>query len=203
VHEHDGFYLRLGLGYGYMWDNFASNQTSQYAAGTIEGRASGGALGFDFAMGGTVAPGFVLGGAILANTVNNASSKKLDADGRDVLSGASVGFETLNFTLLGIFTDYYIDPQNGWHIEGALGIGVLRMSEGLVDEARVIQDHNAAGIGFMLGFGYEWWIGKQWSLGPMARVMYGSLSSDDKTVDGDFTHSVFAMPMILLGATYH
>ena len=53
----------------------------------------------------------------------------------------------------------------------------------------------------MLGVGYEWWVGDEWSLGLLGRISYGSMSgSDDRGVS--WTHTTYA-PALLLSATYN
>jgi hypothetical protein len=54
----------------------------------------------------------------------------------------------------------------------------------------------------MLGVGYEFWVGSQWSLGGIARLLLvsGSLRADGSEVD--FSGKGYA-PSLLFTATHH
>jgi hypothetical protein len=58
----------------------------------------------------------------------------------------------------------------------------------------------------MVGFGHEWWVGDQWSLGILGRVTYGSLTGKEEfrslPSDTEWSHSVLA-PSVLMSVTYH
>jgi hypothetical protein len=53
----------------------------------------------------------------------------------------------------------------------------------------------------MVGVGYEWWVTRTWSVGLLARVVYGSTTGDGPR-GVQWSHSTF-VPAVLLGATYH
>jgi len=52
------------------------------------------------------------------------------------------------------------------------------------------------------GAGYEFWVGGQWSVGPIVRVTYQSLGVKGKDSDAESKLSLFT-PSVLFGATYH
>jgi hypothetical protein len=62
-------------------------------------------------------------------------------------------------------------------------------------------DWTGGGGGALLGVGYEAWVGDQWSLGGVARVLLvsGTLRDDD---DDEIDSTGFA-PAILFVATHH
>jgi hypothetical protein len=62
----------------------------------------------------------------------------------------------------------------------------------------------------MIGGGYEFWIGKEWSLGFIGRLQYAAASADVKTVDASGATTTTSgvrvsafEPALLLGLTYH
>src|SRR5438045_765689 len=63
AHTHDGFYLRLGLGFGGVGGNVTPD------AGGPTTSMKGGTVSSELAFGGTVAPGLVIGGGIYSMIV--------------------------------------------------------------------------------------------------------------------------------------
>jgi hypothetical protein len=121
--------MRLGVG------------PSLYAGG-------GGGLGtaLEFALGGTAAPGLVVGGM--------TSPKFLLVGGSE--------FATMSF--LGPFVDYYPDPSNGLHFLGGVGVATTNVPD----------RWNSFAVSFeaLAGLGKEWWVGSQWSIGLLGRLSY-------------------------------
>jgi hypothetical protein len=54
----------------------------------------------------------------------------------------------------------------------------------------------------MAGFGWESWIGPQWSAGVLARVQYGELSLKSETTS-DTLRTAFLVAGALATFTYH
>jgi hypothetical protein len=54
----------------------------------------------------------------------------------------------------------------------------------------------------MLGFGYEWWIGDEWSMGVLGRLSIAVLGEEDDR-GRDFSRVAVASPAFLLSVTYH
>lgn len=190
VHRHDGFYLRMGLGGGFM--------ASKLDLGDLSARGSGVAL--EFALGGTIADGLVIGGGLYTQSASNVHWKGDSLRSRFMTDTYSHDKEG-SLGLLGIFLDYYPNPRDGFHVQGALGFGTLSFeSDGLMG----LPGETWAGVGGggMLGVGYEVWIGSQWSLGGVARVllMSGSLRTED--TDITFDGKGYA-PSLLFVATHH
>jgi hypothetical protein len=192
IRRHDGFYLRLGLGGGFMASKV------DYPNGSLSARGAGVAL--EIALGGTVAEGLVIGGGLFAQSTDNVHWKGESLRtpfGSDTYSHdkqATLG-------LLGVFLDYYPNPKNGFHVQGGLGIGTLSFErdslQGLPGET-----WGGAGGGGMLGVGYEAWIGSQWSLGGVARLLVASGSLRAEDTDLTFDAKGYA-PSLLLVATHH
>jgi hypothetical protein len=112
-----------------------------------------------------------------------------------------VDFETSYFSIFGVLGDYYLNPEQGFHLQAALGLSSLRSGRGELSRATVASQHNASGLGAMIGVGNEWWVGKEWSIGVLGRLTYGALQAED---DGgaEWTHSIL-VPALLFSATYH
>jgi hypothetical protein len=197
--EHDGFYLRLALGGGRLGVNFGSNRSHELA-GTIQGGFGQGAVAFEFAVGGTPAPGLVVGGGIFTDlALGQPEVQNLKVNDRNA---RPLVFDRASSLLVGPFIDYYFDTKLGWHAQGALGIATMTIGKGSQDQSPATGERTMAGLGFMVGGGYEWWIAEQWSMGALLRFVYMSVESDndDREV---WSAKGFAVPEILLGATYH
>lgn len=184
--------MGLGVGYG-------SSNVKDVLGADI--RATGVAQAFDFALGGTVGDGLVIGGGLFLGAMPSPDYKiKDDLSGDHTVRGGDVGI-----SVVGVLIDYYFNPREGFHVQGALGIGGLSFAED--DDTFSDTSLTAAGGGMMLGVGYEAWVGTQWSLGAVARVLVvgGTARADDNDsilADEDFDARGFS-PAILFVATHH
>lgn len=150
---------------------------------SVESDTSGVGIPSELAFGGTLAPGLVLG---LGNygVVFPAPESERDPG-------------QLAFNAWGPFLDYYFDPRSGAHVEG----GVMFVY-GLSSEKDEVESAYGPGYGLMLGAGYEWWVGEQWSVGAILRATYYAvrLEGSDTGLESDVKAFV---PALLFGATYH
>jgi hypothetical protein len=216
VRRHDGFYFRFGLGAGYAIDRVTHDD---YNGGVT---LKGAAVATELAFGGTIGRVVLLGG-IFNHVVPSLQGTfdYLGAPGK-VDAGASI------LTLYGVGVDIYPVPTSGAHFGAAVGAMVLAMNQwgsggsGGDAVSHSVNDggsfggappppepvsapdmsvsERSAGLGMMLGGGYEWWIGAQWSLGIIGRVTAGRVEYSDY----DGTHlQVIVIPAILGGVTYH
>jgi hypothetical protein len=195
--RHDGFYLRLGLGAGLVRSEI------DFDTGTIseEVRAGGGGVALEIALGGTVAPGLVIGGGIYSVSVarinwRSPAVRERSDDGGDEIDGGEGGL-----SVLGVMIDYYPNPRGGFHVQGALGIGALAFQND-EDSNFPGEDWEGGGGGLMLGAGYEFWVSDQWSLGGIARVLAMSGKLRGSESERNYDSRAFA-PAILFGATHH
>lgn len=159
---HDGFYLSLQTGLGYL--------SSSAEAGGIEQTLSGVTVSSGLWMGGTVGP-VVIGGGLTFDRAFSPSVKQGDQE----MDLEDVDLYLIN---LGVFADYYPDPTRGLHFVGMLGWGGL--------EASVNGDvggSDPTGMILGLGAGYDFWIADEWSVGPLGRFMYAPLSLNDVDYD--------------------
>lgn len=187
-HNHDGFYLRLAIGFG-----------SHRSDVTIEGEdrgthVSGIAGAGELAIGGAIARGVMVGGGIY--TSNVLASDRIvhgTAPPVDVLERGN------DFSLIGPFVDWYLDPGRGLHVQGAVGLVTLR--QGQVTDGELDED-TALGAGIMVGFGYDWWVSREWSFGVLGRLTAGVAVGDDSS-GAQWTYEIGVSPAVLFTATYN
>lgn len=199
VRVHDGFYFRIAAGLGAYSEGLRSKNSEEYG-GTVRGRSAGFATMGEFALGGTISRGLVLGGgAYTAQLVSGTYRTYRDSDG---VPPPELDPEVRNFALVGPFFDWYPTPEKGFHIQAALGVASL---SGVQLDAFPLRDdepYTAFGGGVMFGVGYEWWIAEQWSMGVLGRVMGAVLRGKDDQ-DVRWTHTAGTSPSVLLSVTYH
>lgn len=152
---HDGFYLGLEGGFGYL--------NSSMKGGGYEASLSGVTMASSLWLGGTLGP-VVIGGGFM---YDSAFSPKGTQGGQTVnLTNVS-----LHLIALGPFVDIYPDPNSGLHFMGFAGWGGLEASvNGNVGGS------DPTGLVAMVGGGYEFWVSDEWSIGPLARLTYAPLS---------------------------
>jgi hypothetical protein len=178
-HLHDGFYLRLHLGGGATHlsgaDGFGNTVT-----------ASGGSGSFGVAIGGAIAPNFILFGTLFG--VGFSPTVKV--------GGVDAGLYNSSAALAGIGggAAYYFEPVN------------LYLSAALAFTSAEIDDTNSHpiyqtrdGIGVQLMVGKEWWISQDWGIGVAGEFIGASMK--DKN-DSSVTWSADAFS-ILFSATYN
>ena len=77
--------------------------------------------------------------------------------------------------LLGLQADWFPKPTDGWHVGAAVGFGGVALTD---DAGQATAGFSVAGSVFG---GYQWWIGRSWSLGISAFVSAApSLTMADK-----------------------
>jgi hypothetical protein len=202
VHNHDGFYLRMGIGVGAL---VLSNEKRSESDTTL---STGGAA-IEFGMGGTIGDGFVLGGRVIG--VGGESLELETTEGRSNIDGS------LSYATVQLFADWYLDPESGLHIEGALGpagVSYDPTPSGGREDGLDGDEVDLEGFGGSLGIGLEGWVGEQWSLGGLLRVNWAALDGNldpaadgllmAQPVDGSESGTVIAVaPMLMLTGTFH
>jgi hypothetical protein len=193
VHEHDGFYLRMALGAGYLSDS----ETVTVGATSIDDSVTGGGLVLELKLGGTLGRGFVLGGGIEGGAFPSPQVKL--SDGTAVTGTNS----TVDVSMIGPFIDYYFDPSEGLHLQALVGYGVISVSSQNAN-GTTTSGSSPAGLALSVGFGDEWWVGEQWSIGVLARLQYLSAKNDQSILGVDFTdHNSVIVPGLLATFTFH
>jgi opacity protein-like surface antigen len=183
-HLHDGFYLRLALGAGYLSDS----ASLKFGSVSQDYTLSGSGLALDILLGGTPAPGLVIGGGFQSASFGSPTLKSgdlsIDVSNRIV------------YSTIGPFVDYYPNPADGLHFQGFIGFATLSAQ----DNNGRTSSKNPTGFGASVGVGYEWFVSNSWSIGILGRVQYGSLKVSDSGVEE--TDKVL-LPALLATFTYH
>ena len=142
--NHDGFYLRLSLGPGWLHASTGGDLP--------EGSVKGAVTAVDLRVGHTLFRGMALG---LFAGLWHAPSPEAGGGATRFGNGA------MTRILAGPFVDYFPNPHNGLHFGVAPGVMLLqRSSENAGDE-----ESSATGLGGALWVGYDFWVADDWSLG--------------------------------------
>jgi hypothetical protein len=175
-HTHDGFYLQVDAGIGYLSSSAEVGPTSYSYSGVT--------LPSALLMGGTVGP-VVIGGGFFTDY---AFSPSLSVEG-----GGTITPDDVSMTLigLGVFADIYPDPHSGLHFQPFVGWGGL---ETTVNGNSGGSD--PTGLVLAVGGGYDWFVSDNWSIGVLGRIAYAPLKLND------VGYSTLA-PAIMCSFTYH
>jgi hypothetical protein len=149
---HDGFYLRLSGGIGFVGAKFANSSDD---AGDVSLHGSDMAL--DLMVGGSPSLGVTVGGGLFTNLLLAADAEQDDRE----LSNRDVAI-----LLVGPFIDGFPNPKKGWHLGGSLGLAVANMQ----DMGRSGDTSRTGGIGAAAWGGYDTWIGDDWCVGGLVRL---------------------------------
>jgi hypothetical protein len=190
IRTHDGFYFRFGLGIGALSGSYTFHE-NESTSSTDQFDFDGSGLAFvsELAFGGSPTPGFVIGGGSYGADIGSTTFKVGNEEHED---------ESTALSIVGPFIDIYPMPTSGFHIQAAPGFALATASEGTwIDD-----DFVGIGFGMMAGVGYEAWIGEQWSLGFVGRILYGSVTLEDLDGNDEVEASVL-VPGALLVVTYH
>lgn len=100
-HRHDGFYLNYAIG----GDSTTGAVTADpEPEGTPDSRVTGGGIASQILVGGTPAPGLVVGGGSYSVVLPRAVLKT---------DGTRVSHDVVTLSSLGPFVAYYVDPRRG------------------------------------------------------------------------------------------
>jgi len=174
VYRHDGFFARVSLGVGYQNAHVDPSLTPEGSVSQQfgSGSANGPAVHSELLLGGTPTPGFVVGSGLM--------HWNLRKNGRVV-----------EFVVLPLFANYYLDAEGPWFLQGFVGIGTGTLN-------RRKDSDGTSGLALGAGGGWETWVGEQGSLGLALRLVYANTSKDTEneryslrfvvpTLSGNFT----------------
>jgi hypothetical protein len=191
AYNHDGFFFRMGFGLAYA-------SAPLEIDGNDAGSAKGVGVSVEFLFGGTPAPGIVIGGGVIGH---NFPDVTLEND-----EGEEAPFDaSLSFTTIDVFLNLYPDPKQGFQVQALLGIGFAEVLNEDGDSVfEDVADENVfVGPVVGAGVGYEGFVGQQWSLGVMGRILYAPLSATfDEDNDIDATTKML-VPSVSFIATLH
>jgi len=164
AYRHDGFFLRLTLGMGYMWGRGAPDAELDGYAGAL-GVSVGSMVSENLAL------HFDMNGA-------NAFRSALSIDGSEDQTYNAV-FQT---TGVGLGVTYYLMPAN---VYASVGIGagwLYTTAYGRVDDSNfVLTGHESSNFGpaVTVSLGKEWWVHPDWGVGMSAVYQYLSVNGED------------------------
>lgn len=155
-HQHDGAYVRLQLGFGYQ--RLSANSTGQDVL------VKGAGANFDIAVGGAVAPNFILYGALL---IADASSPSFTVNGLSY--GSSSG--SVDVVGFGGGAAYYF-PEVNMFVLGTLYAARIESSDSGGNNV------GTSDLGWALEgqVGKEWWVSTDWGLGVAGQVVGGRIN---------------------------
>lgn len=194
---HDGFYFRVASGFS-VFDERVSSGTLA-TGGTVEGRNRGIAALSDLALGGTVAPGWVVGGGVYSLDLVASTFRARGNGAQAVPDELDPGLRGLS--VIGPFVDWYPNVRGGFHAQGALGLATLT-ARVFGDAATSKSEYIAIGGALLIGTGYEWWVSDEWSIGVLGQFGVRVLQGEDD--DGvSWTHVITNTPSLSVALTYH
>ncbi|HTV19916.1 MAG TPA: hypothetical protein VMG12_14625 [Polyangiaceae bacterium] len=196
AHVHDGFYLRIASGFSVLDERLQSDDVD---GRNTEARNRGIASLSDLAFGGTVAPGWVVGGGIYSLDLV-ASTLRVDGSSVDPIP-AELDPGLRGLSLIAPFVDWYPNVRGGFHAQAALGLATL-VPRVFGHPATSKSDYAAVGGGLLIGTGYEWWIADEWSIGVLTQLGIRVLRGEDES-GLKWTHLITNSPSLCVSLTYH
>ena len=147
---HDGFYMRLDIGVGYL------SASESYGGGTDY--YSGAGLTYGAAFGGAIAPNLIIFGELFGTTVLDATYTYRGSSGPSGMDITMYAF--------GPGVAYYFEPIN-LYLSGSLAFTKMSFSDtgtgAAIDDTRL-----GFGLNFMVG--KEWWVGREWGIGLAGQI---------------------------------
>jgi len=165
-HEHDGLYLRLLAGVGYLHSSTSYLGSSEKVSGV------GGTFGV--AVGGSVNSNLVIYGEFLGTSVSDPT---IEAGGS---SGTASGV-TATMAGIGPGVAYYLDGN--LYLSGTLIFTKLSFSDSNSSDQLASTNW---GIGASLTVGKEWWVSRDWGLGVSGQFQAASMK-DNGSADNRWT----------------
>lgn len=183
VREHEGFFLRIGVGGGYL------KSSTEFM--DLDVAVKGPAGAFQLALGGNVSPNLIIYGELFGHAIVEPTVEfdGNEDDAEDVT--ASIGG-------IGVGLAYYL-PSNVY-FSGTLAASQLRWTE---DNGDVQEEFETElGPAFVGQIGKEWWVSDEWGLGLAGQILVASNKDDDDAVGPeDVTWTTVGLSL-LFSATY-
>jgi hypothetical protein len=196
--QHHGLYVRVAGGLGYFTDGVDSDPLAPLGS-TAEGTIKGMTVSAHFAVGGSLRPGFVLGGGVFLQHVPSPKTTNGQIHTGPLTNEiGQIDFDPTTLTVIGPFADYYFDPASGLHVQAVLGYGLLSLGKG-TGAPIPIRDQSGGGFAAGAGVGYEWWVSPSWGIGVLGHLTFGVGSGEDSG-GNTWRHHVL-IPALLLSAT--
>ena len=182
-HSHDGFFMRLDVGFGFM--------SASESFGGYTDTYSGSGVTYGAAFGGVVAPNLIIYGEVLGTTVFDPTYGVNDGNGSVVLSG-------VDMTMAGIGPGvaYYFEPIN-LYLSGTLTFNRISFSD---SSSNYPYGDTSVGIGLSMMVGKEWWVGRDWGIGLAGQIHLATMKDTPQGYDSRMNAAVFSL---LFSATYN
>jgi len=178
-HVHDGFYLRLQVGGGYLRAKAADVSPDLVV--------KGGSGNINAEVGFALVNNFILFAKFYGASAPNPSLQlgdlTIEGQNEDV---------SQNYGAVGLGLTYYFMPAN-IYLSGAITYTQLSISE----NGEKVAESDVGG-GLHLGVGKEWWVSKNWGLGIGAELALGRILNESTHDNWNVTHL-----SLVFSATYN
>ena len=177
-HTHDGFLLRLSLGFGYESLGIDDGDGT-----TID--ISGFGVGSSIGIGGMVAENLAINADLFASTV---FSPNVSQNGVEL---GEANDSSISLAGLGVGVTYWVMPLN-LYLAGSFGLGQASINvEGTTFEADW-------GLAINALVGKEFWVGNEWGIGLAAQLIWSNVPTEVDSADASYLAF-----NILFSATYN
>lgn len=186
--EHEGFYLRLGLGGGaFVLSRSAESNSLSSAPDFADSRITGFSVVSELSIGGTPLPGLVVAGSLINH--NHPSPELERDDGRRI----ELGDTNMLIVLMGGTVDYYPRVDRGFHVGGTLGLSYI-----VAPSRSAFQQLGGVGPGLAGHVGYDFWISDDWSIGPALRLnlAYATANRSEGSLSGSEDSLLFSSALM-------
>ena len=177
--ERDGIHVRGSVGATALSLNRQTTREGSPGSWVFRGDSSsvrGPAVAADLSLGGSVAPGMVVGATLLGQVLPSA---RLELN-----SGESFKLSSpLRFWALGPMVDVYPSADDGFHFGGTLGVA-RAIAETSDPAFPKLGGHGAA---LTLAIGYEWRLAGRSALGLLGRGTVAFVAMDQETATSSAT----------------
>jgi hypothetical protein len=151
----------------------------------------GGGFAFDVLMGGTPAPGLVVGGGSVFQTAvapgQDTSGPPLQGLGEQAPGG-------IGLWLIGPMIDVFPNPNQGFHMGALLGLAAVGLKGN--------DDKLSGGVGVSAWLGYGDWVAAEWSLGGLIRFTAAGAKRTIGSPEVDVSDGAWGLAAEF-SATYH
>jgi hypothetical protein len=172
----DGLFFHVSLGGA---AHIGSAETKVSGATLWKADVSGGGADLQLALGGTIAPGFVLGGEVGAHVVTDPTLKNVTGS-----SGPPEGKlkGSLSYTRVALLGVYYPDAKSGVYLLASLGVAHQQFTSSDDTLAKATKDaygYQVNGVGVAGGVGYDFPVGGRSAIGGLFRLDFASMSGSE------------------------
>lgn len=184
-HTHDGTYVRLQLGGGFI--KMSSSQ------GGLDVEVSGSGPSFVLGVGGAVSRNLIVYGAIMDT---QASQPEIKSGGTTLATGT--GESSAGVVGIGPGMAYYFDASNLF-LSGTILLSKLVINDSVGDKV----GESDWGLTAEAQFGKEWWVSDNWGLGLSLQGLLGSMKDKDRDNSGNIPTWHSRALSLLFSATYN